>query len=188
MELSGDGCAQSGIEQRAAACCDCVARMASDTYAELTAIARRRARRYGFSPALEPTALVHEAYIRLANQGRCWTDRARFLAAAARIIKFILVDEARRRAAIKHGGRFCAVDLGETHAVCVERWDDEIDLGDALARLAVVSPHYARVIERRFFCDLSVPETARELRLSPGTVRRHWYEARARLAEWFLAG
>lgn len=173
-------------------CCggppNCTARLTAETYEALTCMARRRVRRYAPQHSVDPCAVVHETYLRLASQNRCWIDRDHFMAAAARIMKFILIEESRRKAAIKNGGRLRAHDLDKTEACLLDSPDERIDLGEALDRLARGRPHQASVIALRFFADFSVNETAKRLGISEGTVRRHWYEARAWLAKSLLAG
>lgn len=154
-------------------------------YNHLRAQARRyvRCERHGLT--LQGTALVHEAFLRLA-EGRAvdWRDRSHFYAVASQVMRRILVDAARARAAAKRGGGPAgAVRAGvdvETIAAGSERTADEISaLDDALDALARLDPRSARVVELRYFGGLSVEETADVLSVSPKTVMRDWQLAKA---------
>jgi RNA polymerase sigma factor (TIGR02999 family) len=134
---------------------------------------------------LQPTALVHEVYLRLAQPRRVpWRSRAEFFAAAAQAMRRILVDYARRRGAAKRAGEWTRVRLDEAVAVEGERELDLLALDDALDRLAAVDARTARIVELRFFGGLSVPEIASVLKVSPSTVKRDWNLARAWLHRW----
>ncbi|MGD2115643.1 MAG: sigma-70 family RNA polymerase sigma factor [Acidobacteriota bacterium] len=129
---------------------------------------------------LQPTALVHEAYFRLSRQNRAtWRDRAHFLAVAALVMRRLLVERARRRAALKRGGDAVAVTWSEVDRVVTGPEIDLIELDDALERLAELSARQARVVELRFFGGLTIAETAEELGISPATVKLDWTMARA---------
>ncbi len=149
-------------------------------YAELRRLAAAFLRRERPGHTLQPTALVHEAFLRLAG-GRTLeaSSRAQFIGLAARTMRHILVDHARRRKSLKRGGGERVVTLdtsalaGATHAVEVE------DLDQALAALARVSERQARVVELRYFGGFSIEETGEALGLSPMTVKRDWAFARA---------
>ena len=138
---------------------------------------------------LQSTALVHEAYLRLVNAGDCdWQDRVHFFALSAQIMRRILIDAARARAATKRGGGVAhiahssAVDLDQIPAVDSDGASSLCALDDALESLARVDPRRAKVIELRFFGGLSVEETGEVLQVSPQTVMRDWRLARAWLA------
>ena len=129
---------------------------------------------------LQPTALVHEAYLRLMDKSRVeWGDRAQFLAIAARTMRDLLVEHARRRHRQKRGGRFrrtsveIAVDGDATRSI------DLIALDEALVRLDAVHPLKREIVELRFFGGLTIDETAEALGISSGSVKRHWAVARA---------
>lgn len=149
-------------------------------YGELRLVALRHLVGERENHTLNPTALVHEAYLKLADQ--TWTSaegRAYFFAAASRAMRQILVDHARRQVRTKRGGRQQAVPLEEHHLV-VDEFDAElIGLDDALRKLADVEPRAVRVVECRFFAGLSVGETAETLGISVRTVKRDWILAKA---------
>jgi RNA polymerase sigma-70 factor, ECF subfamily len=159
-------------------------------YAELRRQARRAMRREGDGHTLQPTALVHEAWLRLGDQhdGR-WESRTQFFAIAAQTMRRVLVDHARTRRALKRGGGAVQVSLSDAdRAVAAPGAGpaggsplDPVDLlalNDALARLAVLDPHKARLVELRYFAGLSIPEAATALGVSQATVGREWAVAR----------
>lgn len=152
-------------------------------YEQLKSLARRvRAGRAG--ETLNTTALVNEAYLKLAaGAGALWNDRAHFFALAARAMRQILVDAARRRMASKRGGEdHWLVSLDEAAHPAPMRAEQLIALDEALSRLAVLDPRRAAVVEYRYFAGLSVAETAKVLQISPATIERDWRTARAWLA------
>jgi RNA polymerase sigma-70 factor (ECF subfamily) len=133
---------------------------------------------------IQTTALVHEAYLKLIDLPKVeWQHRAHFFAIAARIMRHILLDRARRRTSAKRGGKSPAVFLAEIPDVSSMRARELIALNDALEVLAGVDPRKARVIELRFFGGLSVEETAEVIKVSQDTILRDWKLARA----WLLA-
>lgn len=149
-------------------------------YDELRALARRELRRERSDHTLQPTALVHEAYLKLARLDRLeWRDRAHFFGAAAGTMRRVLVSHARRKRAEKRGGGAKAVPLENVVLAARERPDDVLALDEALARLADLDSRQAQVVECRFFAGMSVPETAEALGISPATVKRDWTAARA---------
>ncbi len=151
-------------------------------YAELRTIAAARLRRERGDHTLQPTALVHEAWLRLMRQqGADWQNRAQFFAIAAQMMRRILVDHARRRQAAKRGDGARAVDVHELADSLASPLPDDrlLALNDALDRLVVLDARQARVVELRFFAGLSVEETADLLDLSSTTVKREWATARA---------
>jgi RNA polymerase sigma factor (TIGR02999 family) len=143
-------------------------------YAELRRQARRYMRGERAGHTLQPTALAHEAYLRLAGRERAWADRAHFFAVAARVMRQVLVDHARRHRAAKRDG----LQLSAPEDVRDEPVD-LLDLDAALAELAELDSKQVEVVEMRFFAGLSVEETAEALGLSPRTVKREWSTARA---------
>jgi len=148
-------------------------------YGELRRIAARalRAERHGHS--LQPTALVHEAYLRFAVQKDVqWQNRAHFLGCAAQLMRHILVDSARARLAAKRGGGVVKVTLDGEIEVADECGFDLVALDDALSSLAKLDERQARVVELRYFGGLSIEETAEVLGVSPATVSNDWALAR----------
>ena len=164
-------------------------------YAQLRAQARRHMRNERSGLTLQSTALVHEVYLRLTKaQDVDWQDRAHFFALSAQIMRRVLVDAARTRAAVKRGGEVAraehssAVDLDQIPTVDSDRALSLCALDDALEALARIDPRRAKVIELRFFGGLSVDETAVALQVSPQTVMRDWRLARAWLARELRGG
>lgn len=148
-------------------------------YDELRRIARRCLSNQSSSHTLQPTALVHEAYLRLARHDSMdWQDRAHFFALAAQMMRQILVDHARKQAAGKRGGNAVTVVVDEGSAVSKERSLDLIALDDAMKRLASLDPRQCQIVELRFFGGLSIEETAQTVKISPATTKREWATAR----------
>lgn len=132
---------------------------------------------------LQPTALVNEAYLRLVDMARVrWQNRAHFFAVAARLMRRILVDEARSRQSLKRGGGTQRVTFDEALPVSTESPEQLIALDDALQALAAVAERKSRVVELRYFGGLTVEETAEVLKISPETVLRDWKFAKS----WLL--
>lgn len=149
-------------------------------YEELRGIARRQLRHERPGHTLSTTALVHEAYVRLVDQTRVeWQDRAHFFAVAARAMRRILVDHARRRTAQKRGGNQQPIPLDEAQLAMDAQADLLLSLDEALDRLAAFSERLAQVVELRFFGGMTEEETAEALGLSARTVRRDWVKAKA---------
>jgi RNA polymerase sigma-70 factor (ECF subfamily) len=149
-------------------------------YDELRRLAGRYLRRERPGQTLQPTALVHEAYLRLSkDKKQSWQNRTHFLAIAALSMRQILVERARARGASKRGGAQVRVTLDETLAVERETSIDLVALDEALTRLALIDPQQARIVELRFFGGLTVEEAAEALGISPATVKRGWSVARA---------
>jgi RNA polymerase sigma factor (TIGR02999 family) len=158
-------------------------------YSHLKKLARQYVRKEAPAVRLDATALVHEAYVKLVDARTVnWQDRAHFFAVSARIMRRILVDAARARAATKRGGGFQQVDhsttinLDQVADTSTDRAAEICALDDALIELAKMDPRRAQVIEMRFFGGLSVEETGEALGVSPQTVMRDWKLARAWLA------
>jgi len=150
-------------------------------YDELRKLAA--ARMVGEKPGhtLQPTALVHEAYLRLvgsADENR-WDGRGHFFAAAAEAMRRILVDAARRKGRTKHGGELGRVDLDGVRPAVPDPRHDLVALDGALTALALEDPQAARLVELRHFAGLTIPEAARALGISPRTADRLWAYARA---------
>jgi RNA polymerase sigma factor (TIGR02999 family) len=150
-------------------------------YGELRRQAGRYMRRERKHHTLQATALVHEAYVRLAGSPvLAWHSRAQFFAITARVMRQVLVDHARRRRAAKRDA--CLVTLTEAGAP-VAAPVDVLDLEEALSDLAALDPRQAQVVELRYFAGLDVDETAEALSLSARTVKREWRTARAWLQQ-----
>lgn len=153
-------------------------------YDELRALARSRLRQEPAGHTLQPTALVHEAYLRLVGsredgQGPAWDHRGHFFGAAAIAMRRILVERARRYQRQKHGGGRQRVELEDAPVAEVEASVDLVALDEALVRLAEHDPRMAQVVDLRFFAGLDGAETARILGVSERTVKREWSFARA---------
>jgi RNA polymerase sigma factor (TIGR02999 family) len=156
-----------------------LARLTPLVHQELHRIARRCLRGERVGQSLPPTALVHEAYLRLVDARQVnWQSRAHFLAMAARLMRRVLVDFARARRRAKRGGGALHVSLPDGIRA-LERTHDLVALDDALGSLAAIDPRRSQVVELRFFGGLSVEETAAVLAVSPDTVMRDWKLARA---------
>ena len=149
-------------------------------YEELHRLAEARMRGERSDHTLQPTALVHEAYLELVSDANArWENRAHFFGAAAQAMRRILVDYARSRQAIKRGGGQRRVALEEVIGLAEEGCADVLVIDEALAKLGAVDAQKARVVELRFFAGLSVEETAAVLEISPRTVKRDWSFAKA---------
>jgi RNA polymerase sigma factor (TIGR02999 family) len=149
-------------------------------YQELRRRAAAYLRREARDHTLQPTALVHEAYLRLVDQRRAvWQNRAQFFGVASQMMRRILVDRARGRRMAKRSGRWARVTLDEAAAVSPHADVDVLDLDDALTRLAAFDPRKSQIAELRFFGGLSLDETGKLLGISLATVERDWQAARA---------
>jgi len=158
-------------------------------YGELRGLARRAAGRERSALSLQPTAIVHEAYLRLVDIRQIqWRDRAHFFAMSAELMRRILVDRARTRATLKRGERLTPAPLDEDVVVAVDRPRELIALDDALTSLAKVDARKARVVELRFFAGLNAEETAAVLDVSVQTVHRDWKLSKAWLTRAMRGG
>lgn len=152
-------------------------------YQELRRLAGRYLAHETPGQTLQPTALVHEAYLRLARQRRApWQDRAHFFRVAAKMMRRVLVDHYRGRHAQKRGDGVARITLVDDLASAGPQSVDLLELDAALERLAALDPQQATIVELRFFAGLTVEETAAALGISTPTVKRHWALARA----WLL--
>jgi RNA polymerase sigma factor (TIGR02999 family) len=149
-------------------------------YAELRRIARAYLRREDPGNTMQPTALVHEAYLKLVDQRKVnWKSRAQFFGVAAKLMRNILVDHAREQKAAKRGGNqymmtLTSVDrIGNTHDL------DLIALDESLNNLAAIRPQHSRIVELKFFGGLTIEEIAEVMEISHATVEREWSFARA---------
>ena len=148
-------------------------------YGELRRVAQRYLGRERRNHTLQPTALVHEAYMRLVDQNVNWQNRAHFFGVAAQIMRRLLVDHARKHNAEKRGQDFQKLSLDENIDRAVERSSELIALDDALKALAVLDEQKARMVELRYFGGLSIEETADVMGVAPTTVKRQWRFAKA---------
>jgi RNA polymerase sigma factor (TIGR02999 family) len=155
-------------------------RLISVVYDELRRVARRRLRNEPPGHALQSTALVHEVYLRLVNVDHMTVrDRTHFFALAARLMRQILVDHARRQHAGKRGGRATMVSLDGVSPVAQPSSVDVLALDQALEALSSIDERQCRVVELRFFAGLNIDEAAEALGVSPATVEREWALAKA---------
>jgi RNA polymerase sigma factor (TIGR02999 family) len=158
-------------------------------HAELHRIARRQMGRERPGHTLQATALVNEAYLKLAGQqGFELQDRAHFFAVCAQVMRHILIDHARAHARDKRGGGAIQVSLDETAAIAGEQAADFIALDDALCFLEHFDPQKGKIVELRYFAGLSIEQTAEVLNISPRTVRREWQRAKAWLYRMITEG
>ena len=158
-------------------------------YAELRKMAASKMAHESPGQTLQPTALVHEAWLRLgADQQPVWQNRAHFFAAAAEAMRRILVDNARRKHRVKHGGELRRIDLTDLDVAATAPDDTVLAVHEALGRLAEHDPVGAKLIELRFFIGLPNVEAARVLGLSERTAKRNWAYARAWLQKELQAG
>jgi RNA polymerase sigma factor (TIGR02999 family) len=149
-------------------------------YAELRRRAQRYLRRERREHTLDPTALVHETYLRLVDQKQAdWRNRAQFYGVAAVLMRRVLIDHARSHHARKRGGSLYRVPLDEGLAGRAPRDVDLMDLDQALVDLAARDARQARIVELRFFGGLSIEEAAEVIGVSPATAKRDWTMARA---------
>jgi RNA polymerase sigma factor (TIGR02999 family) len=158
-------------------------------YAELRRVARRQLRKERADHTLQPTALVHEVFIRLVGQRQVgWQDRAHFFGAAANVMRRILVDHARRHAAGKRGDGVPSVSIDEARDVAASDRMPILALDQALDRLEKVDAELARIVELRAFGGLTIDEAAQVLSVSPSTAKRDWRTAKAWLTRELGAG
>ena len=149
-------------------------------YGELRKLASSYLRRKSGEQSLQPTALVHEAYIHLADQkNTSFENRAQFYGLAARIMRDILVDHARRRLATKRGGHQLRLSLSHANRLSKEPAIDIVAIDLALRKLEAVQAEHSRIVELRFFGGLTIEEAAEATGLSHSTIERHWTFARA---------
>ena len=155
---------------------------------ELRRLAHHYMSRERAGHTLQTTALVNEAFVRLANRKRMqWQNRAHFFGIAAQLMRTILVDHARSHACAKRGGGGEKLELNEALVVSQEKASEVIALDEALKELELIDPRQSRIVELRFFGGLTVEEAAEVLHVSPITIKREWSSAKSwlyrRLAE-----
>jgi RNA polymerase sigma factor (TIGR02999 family) len=152
-------------------------------YAELRHLAGVLSARLPAGKTLQPTALVHEAYLKLVrNQDPGWEGRRHFFGAAAQAMREILIDQARRKASIKHGGHGQRIELTEGLALIEPPADDLLAVDEAIQRLLGEEPRLGEIVQLRFYAGLSLEETASVVGRSVRTITREWRQARAWLA------
>jgi RNA polymerase sigma factor (TIGR02999 family) len=154
-------------------------------YAELRRLAADKLAREAPGQTLQPTALVHEAYLRLVDDAdeRCWNSRGHFFGAAAEAMRRILVESARRKSRIKHGGQLQRVELEDQDVPVRLPPEEVLALDEALRRLAAEDAPAAEVVHLHFFAGLSIEDAAEALGLSRATAYRHWAYAKAWLRD-----
>jgi RNA polymerase sigma factor (TIGR02999 family) len=150
-------------------------------YDELRRLAAQRIAREVPGQTLQPTALVHEAYVRLVDVDKAqhWNSRGHFFAAAAEAMRRILVENARRKHRLRHGGGRQRLDLDPLNLLDEGASEDLLALDQALERLAAEEPAAAKVVQLRYFAGLTIAQTASALGLSVRTANRHWAYAKA---------
>ena len=149
-------------------------------YEELRTMANRRLRGERSGHTLQATALVHEAYLRLAgSQGQDWRSRTYFFAAAAESMRRILIESARQKQCLKRGGDRVREELAEDNLACETPSDDLIALDEALAELAKIDHSKAELVKLRYFAGLTIEQAAELLGISSATAKRRWTYARA---------
>jgi RNA polymerase sigma factor (TIGR02999 family) len=149
-------------------------------YDELRRLARAHLRRERINHTLQPTALVHEAFLRMVDQSQVnWQNRAHFFGSAARLMRQILINHAEARRAAKRGGEAERISLNDVDRFTVEEEIDLIALNEALKNLERIDPRQERIVEMRYFGGLAIEEIAEVIGVSPATVKREWSVARA---------
>jgi RNA polymerase sigma factor (TIGR02999 family) len=149
-------------------------------YAELRRLAAARMAREAGGQTLQPTALVHEAYLRLVGDPeRKWDGRAHFFGAAAEAMRRILIDRARRKHAVRHGGGALRVELGEFEIAATTTPDELLEVDEALGRFAAHDEKKAELVKLRYFAGLTIEEAAETMGISAATAKRWWTYSRA---------
>jgi RNA polymerase sigma factor (TIGR02999 family) len=154
-------------------------------YTELRRVAAAKMARESSAHTLQPTALVHEAWMRLgADRQPAWQNRAHFFAAAAETMRRILIDKARHRRAVRHGGGQVRLNVEDLEIAAANEQDDDqlVAVNEALAKFAVEEPRKAELVKLRYFGGLTLEESAAALDVPEGTAKRWWTYARA----WFF--
>lgn len=165
-------------------------RLVEAVYPELRRIAARHLRGERVGHTLQPTAIVSEAYVRLAQQqpGKQWQDRTHFFAVAARVVRAVLIDHARARRAAKRGSGVAGLELSIADASVPAPPVDLLDLDAALQALEDLDAEQGRIVELRYFAGLSIDETAVALGTSPSSVKRGWLAAKTFIRRHLDAG
>ena len=152
-------------------------------YSELRRLAAAKMSREAPGQTLQPTALVHEAWLRLGGDGQRWENRAHFFGAAAEAMRRILIDRARRKLAARHGGGQAQLDVDEIEIAAPSQDDELLAVHEALDALAAHDARKAELVKLRYFAGLSIDEAAEVLGISAPTAKRDWTYARA----WLFA-
>ncbi|MBK9313805.1 MAG: sigma-70 family RNA polymerase sigma factor [Acidobacteria bacterium] len=149
-------------------------------YDELRRIAKRSRRAHPSGNTLQTTDLINEAYLKLAGKsGIDWQDRVHFFAVAARVMRYLLIDNARAKQSAKRGGGGVQISLDEVALISPERSREILALDEALERLAAMDERKSRIIEMRYFAGMNIEEVAEVLNVSEVTVKREWTRAKA---------
>lgn len=159
--------------------CDAMEALIQSIHSELKRLAGALMKKERSGHTLQPTALVNEAYIRLSRGEAEWENRAHFFGAAARAMRRILIEHARKKASQKRGGEFDCVTFDDLALVSIDKRLDLLALDEALDALEKQDQRLLRVVELRYFAGLSIEQTAEVLEVSPATVKRDWTFARA---------
>lgn len=164
---------------------DAAERLLPLVYDELRRLAAHKLSHEAAGQTLQPTALVHEAWLRLAGpeSTRQWNGRAHFFGAAAEAMRRILIDRARKRKRERHGHGLARVDLNQVDVALTSDDDTLLLVNEALDKLAEEAPEKAQLVKLRYFAGLSIPEAAEAMNISVATAKRHWAFARA----WLFA-
>lgn len=158
---------------------DTLDRLMPEVYEELRGIARRQLARREDGGTLSTTGLVHEAYLKLADQSRiAWRDRSHFFALASVAMRHVLVDRARSRMTQKREGAMHRITLDNELIAAPDQPEAMLQLNDAIERLAIIAPRLARVVDCRFFGGMTDDDIAEALEVTPRTVQRDWAKAR----------
>lgn len=153
-------------------------------YEELRKLAAAKMANESSTQTLQPTALVHEAWLRLTgNENIQWNGRAHFFGAAAEAMRRILIDNARRKRALRHGGNLQRMDIADIDVAAVEKEDELLAMNEALNELATVDKQKAELVKLRYFVGLTIDDVAQILGVSVPTANRWWVFARAWLYE-----
>jgi RNA polymerase sigma factor (TIGR02999 family) len=156
-----------------------------EVYAELRKLAARRMAQQAAGGTLQPTILVHEAWLRMSAKGGKWKDRNHFLATAALTMRHILIDNARRKASLRHGKGLVRTETGRLGSLAAPTPDDDIlRIDEGVRELEKVNPLRAQIVVARFFGGLSNAEIAGGLDIGERSVERHWAAAKLWLYRW----
>lgn len=148
-------------------------------YEELRKLAAVRLADEAVGQTLQPTALVHEVWLKLGGSSQDWNSRGHFFAAAAEAMRRILIDRARKRNRMRHGGGLERINLDSVELAATTDDETLLRLDEALAKLAVEEPEKAALVKLRYFSGLNIPDAAQALGISESTAKRHWSYARA---------